>query len=105
MLRQYFAHQGPNIVVAGQAIHRQSNLQQQPAEALVGFPCIVLDQVAGDQRDVRRPCGVPVMRENPLEGLVRDAAAQLASRDRKQVWIRQVQDPERAVAVVAVQYR
>jgi hypothetical protein len=45
------------------------------------------------------------MRENPLEGLVRDAAAQLASRDRKQVWIRQVQDPERAVAVVAVQYR
>lgn len=45
------------------------------------------------------------MRENPLEGLVRDAAAQLACSDRKKVRIRQVQDPEGTVVVVAVQYR
>ena len=83
-------------MVARQAMDRHAKRRQRFAKMRIRPGAVVLDKVAGNNSDIGLPAAITVMRENGLQGIVGDGAAQRALRVRKKVRIRQVQNTQQA---------
>ncbi len=76
-------------------MHAHVERKQQLAESCVSFGAVVLNKIAGDQHAVCAPITGVIVVKYPLQRLRSNSASQFAVRIGEQVWVGQVQDPNR----------
>jgi hypothetical protein len=86
-------------VISRDAVHAHVKRQQEFAKPVVGFAAAILNKIAGDHHAFCAPITGIVMVKYLLQGIRSDSAPKFAGRVGEQVWVGQVQNPNRITAL------